>query len=430
MKNKMKAAAASIIFCIIFVFCFVKCVELLENKSARVQYEAFFESETNFDVIFLGTSHMYNTILPQELWNEFGITSYNWGYSNCTTAENYYILQEVLKYTDPKLIVLDMYGLLAYENYGNGKYRTDRIEQQHVQFDSIPFSLNKYRASQDVFDDYSGNLDFMFNFIMYHNRWTELGEGDFTVTPSTQKGASFNVGLQQDAEFERLETDEKMEIDTVCYQYFLQILEYCSENEIQLLCVYLPYTASAKEQMVSNSIGEIIEAYDFCDYVNLLYSDILNLKTDIYDSGHVNYLGASKVTSWLGDYVLENYNLSGHADEEAYSGQWNTEYEEYVQYKMRTISAEKELYNKLLLIYGDEFEADLKILDGCNAEKEDEILSELIAELSDRISVEYVEELSLEDKKYDILLTIKRGDEIFDVAGYEYQNTQTIEYSY
>lgn len=110
-----------------------------------------------------------------------------------------------------------------------------------------------------------------------------------------------------------------------------------------LLCVYLPYTASSKEQY----------------YINLPYSDILNLKTDIYDSGHVNYWGASKGTSWLEDYVFENYNFSGHADEETYSEQWNTEYEEYVQYKICTICAEKELYNKLLLIYEDEFEADL-----------------------------------------------------------------------
>ena len=130
-------------------------------------------------------------MLPMELWDKYGIASYNWGYSNCTPAENYYLIQEILKYTSPKLIVLDVYGVIEYEQYNNGKYRTDRIEQQHVQFDSFPLSLNKIRAAKDLFDDYEHNEDFIWNFIMYHNRWSELDRSDFEYELNKEKGAYF-----------------------------------------------------------------------------------------------------------------------------------------------------------------------------------------------------------------------------------------------
>ena len=46
--------------------------KLLENKEAQRQYKDFFEDVTDIDVIFMGTSHMYNTIYfvskTCELW--------------------------------------------------------------------------------------------------------------------------------------------------------------------------------------------------------------------------------------------------------------------------------------------------------------------------------------------------------------------------
>ena len=323
-SKKVQNIISSVVFAVLLIAAIVKCADVLEYKEARKKYTPFYESETNFDVIFLGTSHMWNHVLPMELWDEYGIASYNWGYSNCTPAENYYLIQDILKYTSPKVIVIDLYGLTEYEGYNNGKYRTDEIEQQHVQFDSLPvYSLNKYKASQDVFDDYAHNEDFIWNFIMYHNRWNELDKTDFEYDFTTEKGSHFLVSLG-DTVFSPISEDEQIEIDSVCYPYYLKIIEYCQEQGIQVLCVCLPFAASEKLQKVANTIGNIVEEYPNCSYINMLRKDILNFRTDVCkDNEHLNYSGAAKVTTWLGQYLTDHYELDDYSQNDA----WIRDYE-------------------------------------------------------------------------------------------------------
>ena len=134
MLNRYKVLTAAIL----------ACSEFLEYKEATEKYSDFYEAETNFDVIFMGTSHAYGTVFPMELWQEYGISSYNWGYNHCSLPESYHLMLEVVKRTKPKLFVVDLYGIVEYENWngvGNGKYRTDKVEEQHVPFDAVPLSV-------------------------------------------------------------------------------------------------------------------------------------------------------------------------------------------------------------------------------------------------------------------------------------------------
>ncbi len=361
MKNKkIMRIFSSLLFAILLFLTIANCADLLEYKEARIKYTPFYESETNFDVIFLGTSHMWNHVLPMEMWGEYGIASYNWGYSNCTPAENYYLIQDILKNTSPKVVVIDVYGLTEYNNYNNGKYRTDRIEQQHVQFDSLPiWSKSKIEASQDVFDDYDSNEDFIWNFIMYHNRWSELGQSDFEYDITTEKGAYFLTGLGS-ASFTQIDENEKTEIDGACYPYYLKLIEYCEEQGIQVLCAYIPFAASEEQQKIANTIGDIVEQYPNCSYVNMLNENILNFMTDICpDNGHLNYSGASKVTSWLGQYLSDNYALDDYRNNEY----WMSDYTDYHKYKITVINEQTTLPSYLVQLFDDDFSAELEVYD-------------------------------------------------------------------
>ena len=360
MKKKLLRVLSCIVFLALCSLAVVKCSEILENKRAKIKYEPFFSSRTNFDVIFMGSSHMYNSVLPMELWKEYGISSYNWGYSNCTPAENYYLLQEIVKYTSPKLVVVDMYGLVEYDRTRNGKYRTDKIEQQHVQFDSFPvWSGNKAAAARDVFDDYSGKYDFIWNFIMYHNRWNELGKTDFQYSVSTQKGAALLSNLSPgEVIFSPLPAGEKTKIDSVCYPYFLKLLEFCGEKNIPVLCIYIPYPADEKSQRVANSLDDVIREYPHCAYVNMLDKNILDYSIDQSKSPtHSNYSGASKITSWLGKYISEHYDLDDYSDNEY----WIRDYRAYHDYKTQTILKQTTLPECLVLLKDPDFDAELEV---------------------------------------------------------------------
>ena len=356
----MKRVLSLLLFSLLLFGAIYKCADVLEYKEARQKYTPFYESNTNFDVVFLGTSHVWNHVLPMELWHDYGISSYNWGYSNCTPAENYYLLQDILKYTKPKLIVMDVHGISEYEGRANGKHEADRIEQQHVQFDSLPiWSINKFHAAKDVWDDYEHNDDFVWNFIMYHNRWNELGEDDFNYEYTTEKGACFLSGLGTSS-YNKIPGDEKTEIDTVCYEYYLMILDYCQENNIQVLCAYLPFAASGGQQRIANTMGDIVANYDNCSYVNMLNENILNFNTDICpDNGHLNYSGASKVTSWLGDYLIENYKL----DDFRNNKDWKNDYVEYYRYKRESLLSQDKLVSYLVQLEDDDFEAEAYLYD-------------------------------------------------------------------
>ena len=356
MNRTIKNIISCVIFTVLLVAAIFRCSALLEDKTAKEKYTPFFESETNFDVVLLGTSHMWNSVLPMELWNEYGITSYNWGYSNCTPAETYYLVQDIVKYTSPKVLVLDLYGLIEYEKNYNGKYEDGTIEQQHVQFDQLPLSWNKIEASQDIFDNYDDNLDFLWNFIIYHNRWTELDQSDFAYEPTVEKGAMFLTGHAV-YKFEPVTEPVSTTPDTVCYDYFLKILEYCQANDIELICTYLPFPAWEPQQQVALSIGETIESYEGCHYVDMLYQGILNFSTDIYYDGHLNYTGACKATSWLGDYLVKNYQLDDYSANE----HWQNDYDAYLDYRIQNLTDQTTLIDHLLLLYGPDLTCSLEI---------------------------------------------------------------------
>lgn len=327
--GEMTKRIVSCLLCAVFTALAVgACAAATEPKHAKVKYGTFYSAKENFDVIFLGTSHMYNSVLPQELWKQQGISSYNWGYSNSTPAENYYIIQDVVKRTSPKLVVIDIFGLAEYEKYDNGKYRDDTIEQQHVQFDAMALSMLKLRAVKDVFDNYSWR-DFLFNFIIYHNRWNELGKEDFAPVYTHEMGAEFLAGSGR-AEYNPIPETERTEISTVCYPYFLDTLEFLSEKGIEVLCVCLPSPASEDEQRVANSVAEDIEKYPGCTYLNMLNLGLIDFENDIYlDNGHLNYYGAEKVTAFLGNYLRKNYSLDDYSG----SPMWQKEYALYSKYK-------------------------------------------------------------------------------------------------
>lgn len=405
MNRNLKNVISVVLFLVLLASAIMGVSNLLEYKEARKKYTPFFESTTNFDVIFLGTSHMYNHILPMELWNEFGISSYNWGFSNCTPATTYYLLQDIVQYTSPKVVVMDLFGLFEYEYTRNGKYRDDRIEQQHIQFDELPLTLNKIKASQDIFDNYDDNLDFLWNFIMYHNRWNELEQSDFDDSPSTEKGAQFLTGYGSSYSFDPMTFEEKYEPDTVCYSYFLKILEYCERNNITLLCTYIPYAAEKEAQQIAQSIGDTIESYENCYYVDMLYQDVVDFSTDMYIDGHLNYTGACKATSWLGKYLVENFPLDDYSD----NADWHKDYEHYLNYKVENLMQQVLLVDHLLLLYGDDFVCELEIYDEALSE------SKILQQFIDTAGIHSV--VNLQDSDYSIKLTVTMaatGENIFE----------------
>ena len=67
------------------------------------------EPKNSIDVLVLGSSNAYTAIIPNVIYNEYGITSYVLGSSVQRMWISYYYLEEALKYQKPKVVALEVF---------------------------------------------------------------------------------------------------------------------------------------------------------------------------------------------------------------------------------------------------------------------------------------------------------------------------------
>lgn len=333
------------------------CLEIVNNITKRkYSYEKtadFFNQDENFDVLFFGSSHTIDGIFPMELWNDYGIVSYNLGNYSERIVTTYYNMLLALKYTEPKLVVIDACLASSTE-----KIRNDKKEHLYNMLDSYPISYTKYEAIKDLFNNENvldNEINFLFNFSLYHSRWNELTKEDFINDNNKAKGAETMISISTPNEmsnFNNVNTYSGKE--TINMEYLRKIITYCQENEIEVLITYLPYPATDEDIGVSKYVQAICDEYDV-NYINFLSMDTVNYNTDCYDSGsHLNPSGARKVTDYIGKYIMENYDIPDQRENEVYNF-WYEDYDEYIDLKIDNLEKNKKsLKNYLMLLYGEE----------------------------------------------------------------------------
>lgn len=315
-------------------------------EAASRIYRGFLDEEKDsIEAIFAGTSYMTYSVSPVELYEEYGFTSYNLASARQPLAVARYALQTALKTQDPKVFVLDVSSLFTDFYDGAGfKYVTEQV----------PLSAEKLQLLQEMStlsDDEDDMVSGLFPMINYHSRWKELDENDFTYLKDSDhfftKGYYLNVKeipsyidvdyMNNEAqemiadnlkvtytwEEQQLSTekedDELYEANVSDYnlQVLLDIADICEENGVKLLLVKIPVVDSPAMYMSSWTekrsavVKEIAEEYKL-DYLDMVYDVDCGIEwlTDTADGGgHLNFLGAEKVTHILGQYLVENYKL-------------------------------------------------------------------------------------------------------------------------
>lgn len=341
-------------------------------------------SEPN-DVLFLGTSHVLFGVMPMQIYEEQGIVSSNLGTSNQPVAVSYYLLKEILKRQTPQIVMLDASGLFSPG--------TNDPAWRYV-LDTLPLSINKIEMAQTYAayteaegEKYEHLISALFPLYEYHTRWAELNENDFawllptrdtyyqvyniytTVSPSKNDNKSMNELA------EKLLQDNKMILkgfnadgfydttaESVRYEYSIpednriwleKLLSLCEENGITLVLFKVPavgdpneYNSSWTEQR-SSQARMIANKYGI-PFLDLLYDTDLGIdwSKDSMDGGkHLNWNGAQKVTSYIGNWLKNTYSLQAHTSDlyeknlEIYKAvgkvaqlQIETEFADYISY--------------------------------------------------------------------------------------------------
>ena len=315
---------AAILICATFVF---------ERKNSYHKLSPFFREGENYDVLFLGNSHMINAVLPMQLWDQYGITSYNLGGHSSQLATSYWVLRLALEHCQPGTVVIDCLTL-------ESNTKTSHIYSYvHQIMDQMPFGFTKVCAVADLLNDpyiqeqpdgeERTALGLVWSFSVYHSRWDDLGKGDFVVTQNRQKGGEMKARFAKPASFEQIPEDDVLEEKTVGNEYLRKIIELCQSKGIQVVLTFLPFPATEEDQRSANTMEKIAEEYSI-PCVNFLKEEVIQYNTDMADAdSHLNYSGAQKLTAWMGQYLRDRLDVPDRREDPGYVS-WDEDYQDFL----------------------------------------------------------------------------------------------------
>lgn len=372
--KKLRRLVGCVVFTIMLVGVLLKVDQIMERKYSYSKYADFYDQKEDFDVLFFGTSHMLNAVFPMELWNDYGIVSYNMANYSETIATNYWQLVNALNYTTPKVVIVDLYALDAQNKYNGSSL--------HNFTDSIPLSILKLRTVADLLPKEMW-AEYLFELSLYHSRWEELEKEDILPQKTVEKGAELRYEVEVDSKPVIIEKERYEDNNREGKEYLHKMIDLCKEKGIAIILTYLPYSAPESHQMIANS-GYIIAQENDIPYLNFFYEDLeMNYVTDCADTGsHLNASGAKKVTDYFGSYLRNNYNIPDRREENAYE-YWNNDYEEYMDFKVEQINeSDDNIMSYLMLLNDKNLETTISLTEDSLVYQDKDIM-----ELLDNISV-------------------------------------------
>ena len=94
--------------------------------------EGLYLSDDQYDVVFMGSSHMNGGMDPNVIWHQQGITSFNYATGGQPIDATYYLLEDVLKKHKSPIVVLDVYYLGMSTEYGARGFVSNAIDNMRL----------------------------------------------------------------------------------------------------------------------------------------------------------------------------------------------------------------------------------------------------------------------------------------------------------
>lgn len=356
-NSKRKKPVVSVLVFILAAAVTIGALHIADNvlkeksKSGVLQGLALYDQPKNsIDVVVLGSSHVHWAVNPAKMWDDYGITAYDFSSAEQPLWVSYYYLKEICKTQDPKVVVLDFFAPAAFQEDHKFKY-TFLADQVN----GLKFSPNKVALMAACFDGKAELWDKHFpNFFGYHDRYDALTDEDweaaFGADYSYFKGYTpvFEMTPVQDPS---LNYDEIKAPSEKSQKYLDKIVEFTKENDIELYLTIVPYQVNVEQ--VSDVVQEEDKRYNWLNrYVSDLQEDgVDNVHfdytfqhiwdfdidftggTDIADgNSHLNYYGGTKFSDYLARDLRSLYGeelLPDHRDDPYYSS-WD-DHSDYIR---------------------------------------------------------------------------------------------------
>ena len=236
----IKKVISLIIFTVLTILIAVNYEDIIKNKYESYNIKQYYNEKNNIDVFFLGTSRVYFTMSPMEIWHKYGIVSYNRGTAQQYYKVSYLFLEEILSKYNPKLIIFDT----AYLEDLSYKEKQTMIHLQNLKNDFFKFYAYKYIYKNT--DDILKNIN---TIKQYHSRWKELTKYDFTYDTFWKgrfSGSSYGSWLSKIHSINsvnRYENDNitQIELYPETIKYANMMVDLAAKHNCNILFVKMPF---------------------------------------------------------------------------------------------------------------------------------------------------------------------------------------------
>ena len=270
------------------------------------------EDKDSLDLLFFGSSVVYCDVAPAWIWEESGLRSWVMAGPEQTMPLTYYYIREALKTQRPRLILLEVTGLLfrEYENYSKANVST------------MPLSLNRLAATLTAVEreERKGLLFPMFN---YHYRWTEIKGEELSrrLRRETDPLAGYTPlgrAIPQERRINE-DRDPDPEVYEKNLRYLARIRNFCRKKGVELQLYLSPSAAELPPELRERISGDLAALeIPYMDLSELAPEIGIDYGLDWYDPLHFNLSGAEKFSRWWGETLSARLTPDPDADGDAW----------------------------------------------------------------------------------------------------------------
>ncbi len=295
MKNVVKSIIfVAILFLLVEFLTFV----CLPNENVKkygiyktASYDILLEKNNTIDILAIGDSLIYTSINPMQLWNEYGYTSYDCAEPAQLIRDVYKNLEVAVDSQKPKLVFME----------ANVLFRD-------------PKKLAWYKHV-------GKKIQALLPIYKYHDNWKKLIYANDNDWINSTKGFRYITKIKGSKNYNYMEySEDTRKIPTSNMKYFEKILKLCKDNNIKFVLISTPSQVSYNYPRYS-TVKKLSEKLNF-EYLDLNLDNNVDIDwtretKDV--GGHLNYLGAEKVTKFLGEYIKNLNIVEDHREDSNYS---------------------------------------------------------------------------------------------------------------
>lgn len=365
-RKLMRAICFCLLFVILFVFlsgAFIPRTGTTEDgMESRISKAYRGEPRDSIDTVFIGNSDIYRAISPVDLFHQTGITSAIAGRPNKQLSEVPGDIRDILRYQNPKTIVLETDCMFSGTNPGFKK-GISPLEAEAAKVDVAGQAPSKATDAdvavqapskatnapqQNIFDKckallqegdsaFLAALNYKFPLVKYHDNWKHLKLATFLQPRGkyhfSNKGMAYantvkaypfgNEYMQLSGGKHAMLSEEKLD-------QFQKIYDLCDRNGIRLVLLTVP-SANTWNKGKSDTVKQLAKKYDltYYDYNRQLPAGF-DWATDSKDGGnHLNYAGASAVTKDLAKKLTDDLTMNPTSLTKEQKQQWKKDYEHF-----------------------------------------------------------------------------------------------------